>query len=128
MTSPNQTEALDPLKAALAERYRFDRELGRGGMATVYLAHDQRHDRPVAIKVVAEPSASSTVDERFTREIRIAAQLSHPHILSLHDSGEAGGHRYYVMPFVAGESSRVGAAPERTLARAANRLHVGLLG
>jgi serine/threonine protein kinase/Flp pilus assembly protein TadD len=100
------TEALDHLKTALAHRYRFDRELGRGGMATVYLAHDERHDRPVAIKVLAQPSASTVGDERFTREIRIAAQLSHPHILSLYDSGEAGGYRYYVMPFVAGESLR----------------------
>jgi serine/threonine protein kinase len=94
------------VRGELETRYRIDRELGRGGMATVYLAHDLRHERPVAIKVLADPISVGAEDERFRREIRIAAQLSHPHILSLHDSGEAGGHRYYVMPFVSGESLR----------------------
>ena len=101
---------MDDLRARLqdeiASRYTLDRELGRGGMATVYLARDLRHGRQVAIKVLSEPSSSGTDDARFLREISVAAQLSHPHILALHDSGEAAGHRYYVMPFVSGESLR----------------------
>jgi Tol biopolymer transport system component/tRNA A-37 threonylcarbamoyl transferase component Bud32 len=100
------SNALDRLTAALADRYRLERELGQGGMATVYLAHDLRHDRQVAVKVLRPELAASLGSERFLREIRIAAQLSHPHILPLHDSGEAGGFLFYVMPYVDGESLR----------------------
>jgi len=99
-------DALTRLQAALAGHYTIQRELGRGGMATVYLAHDLKHDRAAAIKVV-DPEVSSAIGvERFLREIRLAAQLQHPHILPLYDSGQASGFLYYVMPFVAGESLR----------------------
>ncbi|HEX7023765.1 MAG TPA: protein kinase, partial [Gemmatimonadales bacterium] len=92
--------------AAVAGRYRLERALGAGGMATVYLAHDLRHDRPVAIKVMHAWLGPVIGSERFLREIRILAQLQHPHILPLHDSGEAAGRLYYVMPYVEGESLR----------------------
>jgi Tol biopolymer transport system component len=91
---------------ALAERYRLTRELGRGGMATVYLAHDLKHGRDVAVKVVHPALASAVGAERFLREIEIAAQLHHPHIVPLYDSGAAGGSLYYVMPYEAGLSLR----------------------
>src|SRR3989449_6807914 len=97
---------LDRVAAALAERYHVERELGRGGMATVYLAQDLKHDRDVAIKVLNPEVATSVGVERFLREIRLAARLQHPHILPLHDSGEAGGFLFYVMPYVAGETLR----------------------
>jgi len=99
-------DPLTRLHAALAGRYTIERELGRGGMATVYLGHDPKHDRPVAIKVLRPELAASVGVERFLREIQIAAHLQHPHILALHDSGEADGILYYVMPFVEGESLR----------------------
>jgi serine/threonine protein kinase/Tfp pilus assembly protein PilF len=96
----------DRLKQALADRYAIERELGSGGMATVYLAEDLKHHRQVAVKVL-RPELSATIGpERFVREIEIAAKLSHPHILPLFDSGEAGGFLYYVMPFVEGETLR----------------------
>jgi eukaryotic-like serine/threonine-protein kinase len=88
------------LFADLAARYRVERELGRGGMATVYLAHDLRHDRPVAVKVMRTELGASLGADRFLQEIRIAARLRHPHILPVHDSGEAGGQLWYTMPFV----------------------------
>ncbi len=94
------------LRAALGHRYRVERELGEGGMAAVFLAHDLRHDRPVALKVLKPELAAVLGAERFLREIHIAAQLNHPHILALHDSGEAGGLLYYVMPYVEGDSLR----------------------
>jgi len=94
------------LTQAFADRYRIERELGQGGMATVYLAHDLKHDRRVAIKVLRPELAATIGPERFLREIHIAAQLQHPHILPLLDSGEAAGFLYYVMPFVEGESLR----------------------
>jgi serine/threonine protein kinase/tetratricopeptide (TPR) repeat protein len=94
------------LQEALADHYRVDREIGRGGMATVYLAHDLKHRRPVAIKILHPHLAANVGPERFEREVEIAARLSHPHILPLFDSGEAGGFLYFVMPFVAGESLR----------------------
>jgi eukaryotic-like serine/threonine-protein kinase len=100
------TEPLDRLKAALADRYAIERELGAGGMATVYLAKDLRHDRPVALKVLKPELARAIGPERFLREIRTTANLSHPHILPLFDSGEADGFLYYVMPYVKGESLR----------------------
>src|SRR5438874_1284378 len=99
-------EVLARLKAALAERYAIDRALGHGGAATVYLAQDLKHGRRVAIKVLRPELAAALGAERFLREIEIAARLTHPHILPLHDSGEAGGFLYYVMPFVEGESLR----------------------
>jgi serine/threonine protein kinase len=91
---------------AFASRYVVERELGRGGMATVYFANDLKLGRPVALKVLRPELAASLGNERFLREIEIAARLSHPHILPLHDSGEAGGSLYYAMPYVEGESLR----------------------
>ena len=100
------SDALSRLQAALADHYRIERELGRGGMATVYLAHDLRHDRPVALKVLHPELAATLGPERFLGEIRLTARLQHPHILPLFDSGDAGGLLYYVMPYVEGESLR----------------------
>lgn len=91
---------LDHLFHDLAGRYRLDRELGQGGMATVYLAHDLRHHRSVAIKVLRPDPALTLGHERFPREIEIAAPLVHQHIVSLLDSGEAGGTLFYVMPYL----------------------------
>ncbi|HEY8257733.1 MAG TPA: protein kinase [Gemmatimonadales bacterium] len=92
------------LQTGLADRYRLERELGRGGMAAVFLAHDLRHDRPVALKVLHPELATSLGPERFLREIKVAARLQHPHILSVHDSGEADGLLWFTMPYVEGES------------------------
>jgi eukaryotic-like serine/threonine-protein kinase len=100
------TDVLGRLTAALADRYVIARELGAGGMATVYLAHDVRHDRPVALKVLRPELASILGAERFLSEIKTTANLQHPHILSLFDSGEADGLVFYVMPYVEGESLR----------------------
>ena len=86
--------------AALAHRYRVERELGRGGMATVYLAQDLKHQRQVAIKVLQSDVAAAVGPERFLREIEISAGLDHPHVLPLYDSGAADGFLFYVMPFV----------------------------
>lgn len=94
------------LTAGMAEPYRIERELGVGGMATVYLAHDLRHDRRVAIKVLRGELAESLGRERFVREIRLAAKLTHPHILPLYDSGEANGCLYFVMPVMEGQTRR----------------------
>ncbi|MDQ8165362.1 MAG: protein kinase, partial [Gemmatimonadota bacterium] len=94
------------LSAALAGRYRIERELGAGGMATVYLAHDERHDRKVALKVLKPELAAVIGAERFLNEIKTTANLQHPHILPLHDSGEVNGTVWYVMPLVEGESLR----------------------
>src|SRR5438445_259177 len=99
-------ELLARLRGALADRYAIERELGHGGTATVYLAQDLKHGRAVAIKVLRPELAAALGAERFLREIEIAARLTHPHILPLHDSGEAKGFLYYVMPFVDGESLR----------------------
>jgi serine/threonine-protein kinase len=100
------TTVVDRLSIALATRYTIEREIGRGGMATVYLAQDLKHDRTVAIKVL-QPELSATIGtDRFDREIRVAAKLQHPHILTLYDSGDADGLLYYVMPFISGESLR----------------------
>ena len=100
------TESLSRLTAAVADRYTIQRELGQGGMATVYLAQDLKHDRLVAIKVLREDLSASLGGGRFLREIKIAAQLQHPNILPLLDSGESGGFLYYVMPYVTGQSLR----------------------
>ena len=98
--------ATPELTEALKDRYRLDRELGRGGMATVYLARDLKHDRLVALKVLHPELAASLGPERFLREIKVAARLSHTHIVPLYDSGQAGDLLYYVMPYVEGESLR----------------------
>ena len=100
------TDPLEALRAALDGRYTIERLLGQGGMATVYLAQDSRHDRPVAIKVLRPELSASIGSDRFLREIKVAAHLQHPHVLGLYDSGEAGTFLYYVMPFVQGESLR----------------------
>jgi tetratricopeptide (TPR) repeat protein/tRNA A-37 threonylcarbamoyl transferase component Bud32 len=97
----------ETLQAALAERYTLDREIGRGGMATVYAARDLKHDRLVALKVLDPELSMSLGVERFLREIKMVARLQHPHILPLYDSGEADGALFYVMPYVAGDSLRV---------------------
>jgi serine/threonine protein kinase/Flp pilus assembly protein TadD len=97
---------LEKLEKALAGKYEVEHELGRGGMATVYLAHDVKHDREVALKVLHPELSSSLGPDRFLREIKVAARLNHPHILPLHDSGESDGFLYYVMPYVEGESLR----------------------
>jgi serine/threonine protein kinase/Flp pilus assembly protein TadD len=94
------------LESALAGRYAVEREVGKGGMATVYLAQDLKHHRPVAVKLLHPHIAAHLGTDRFLREIQIAARLSHPHILTLIDSGEAGGLLYYIMPFIVGESLR----------------------
>jgi serine/threonine protein kinase/Flp pilus assembly protein TadD len=107
--------AIAGLTASLAGRYRIERELGRGGMATVYLAEDLRHDRGVALKVLNPDVAQSLGRERFVREIRLAARLNHPHVLPLYDSGEADGLLYFVMPVMKGQTLRDRLAQERTL-------------
>jgi tRNA A-37 threonylcarbamoyl transferase component Bud32/tetratricopeptide (TPR) repeat protein len=109
-------DVLARLQLALADRYAIERELGRGGMATVYLARDLKHHRQVAIKVLKPELAAALGPSRFLREIEIAAQLTHPHILPLYDSGEApNGLLYYVMPYVQGESLRARLDRERQL-------------
>ena len=97
---------LEKLTKALEGKYRIVKEVGRGGMATVYLAEDLRHGRDVAVKVLHPDLSSALGSDRFLREIRLAARLNHPHILPLFDSGEADGFLYYVMPFIVGESLR----------------------
>ena len=99
-------DLLPTLRYALAGRYAVERELGRGGMATVFLAEDLKHHRPVAIKVLHQELAAALGADRFLREIEIAARLQHPHILPLYDSGRADGLLFYVMPYVEGESLR----------------------
>src|SRR6476659_9099503 len=116
------TAVVGNLRAVLADRYRVDREIGRGGMATVYLAEDVRHHRKVAIKVL-HPELSAVIgSERFLREIELTASLQHPHILPLFDSGrlpssdgDPDGQLFYVMPFVDGESLRARIAREHEL-------------
>ncbi len=100
------SDAVARLTAALADRYRIERELGTGGMATVYLAEDLKHHRKVALKVLKPELAATMGPERFAREIEVAARLQHPHILGLLDSGDIDGFFYYVMPYVEGESLR----------------------
>jgi dipeptidyl aminopeptidase/acylaminoacyl peptidase len=109
------SEVLTRLGPALSDRYRIEREIGAGGMATVYLAHDLKHDRDVALKVLRPELAAVLGAERFLNEIRISARLDHPHILTLIDSGEASGFLYYVMPFVRGESLRARIDREKQL-------------
>ena len=97
---------LERLSTALAERYVIEREIGEGGMATVYLARDVRHERRVAIKVLHPELSAMLGPDRFLSEIKLTASLQHPHILPLFDSGAADGLLYYVMPFVEGETLR----------------------
>src|SRR5688572_10777027 len=107
--------SLERLRSAVANNYTIDRELGSGGMATVYLAQDGKHERLVALKVLHPDLAASLGPDRFLREIKLAARLNHPHILPLHDSGESQGFLYYVMPYVEGESLRERLDRERQL-------------
>src|SRR5438445_2504844 len=100
------TKVDSPLAHALRDRYELERELGRGGMATVYLADDLKHDRPVALKVLHPELAATLGPERFLREVKLTARLQHPHILPVFDSGDAEGQLWYVMPYVEGESLR----------------------
>ena len=101
-----QSIPLEKIRDAFSQYYTIDRELGRGGMATVYLAQDAKHERLVALKVLHPDLTATLGPDRFLREIKLAARLNHPHILPLHDSGEAEGFLYYVMPYVEGESLR----------------------
>jgi len=110
------TDELDRLKAALADKYAIERELGRGGMATVYLAEDLKHKRKVAVKVLRPELAAVLGAERFVQEITTTANLQHPHILPLFDSGEADSFLYYVMPFIDGETLRDKLNREKQLA------------
>ena len=97
----------DQLQTGLGAAYTLEREAGRGGMATVYLAEDTKHHRQVALKVLHPDLAVSLGAERFRREVQLAARLQHPHILSIHDSGETGdGQLWFTMPYVEGESLR----------------------
>ena len=117
-------DGLSRLQAALAGQYRIERELGRGGMAVVYLAHDLRHDRPVALKVLHPELAETVGTDRFLREIKLAARLQHPHIVSVHDSGttaaageqgRGAAHLWFTMPYIEGESLRDRLRRERQL-------------
>ena len=99
-------ETISQLNTSLAGRYAVEREIGAGGMATVFLARDLRHDRRVALKVLKPELGAVLGVERFLSEIKVTANLQHPNLLPLFDSGEAGGLRFYVMPYVEGESLR----------------------
>ncbi|MDX2057561.1 MAG: serine/threonine-protein kinase, partial [Gemmatimonadales bacterium] len=122
------TESLQDLSAALAGRYRVDREIGAGGMATVYQAHDLKHDRSVALKVLRPNLAASLGQERFLREVGIASGLTHPNIVSLLDSGTVAGTLYYTMPFLDGGSLRTHLERRRELPVAeANRIAADIL-
>src|SRR5215208_4310080 len=114
-TLGTMTDPLPRLTAALSDRYRLERELGSGGMATVYLAQDIRHDRRVAVKVLRPELAAVIGAERFLAEIKTTANLQHPHILPLFDSGVADSFLYYVMPYVEGISLRDRMAREKQL-------------
>ncbi|HYL30223.1 MAG TPA: serine/threonine-protein kinase, partial [Gemmatimonadales bacterium] len=104
------------LESGLSGRYALERELGRGGMATVFLAQDLKHDRPVALKVLLPELAATLGPDRFQREIRFAARLQHPHILTVLDSGETAGQLWFTMPYVEGESLRARLRREGQLA------------
>ena len=109
------TDLLTRLQKSLADRYRIERELGRGGMARVFLAHDRKHDRPVALKVRHPDLALVLGPERFLQEIRLSARLQHPNIMVVHDSGNAEGQLWYTMPYVEGETLRQRLDRERQL-------------
>ncbi|HVS59185.1 MAG TPA: serine/threonine-protein kinase, partial [Gemmatimonadaceae bacterium] len=106
---------VESLRAILADRYMIQREIGAGGMATVYLARDLRHDRDVALKLLRPELGAVLGPERFLSEIRVTAKLQHPNLLPLFDSGETNGQLWYVMPFVEGESLRARLAREKQL-------------
>jgi len=108
-------DSLDRLRTAISDKYELEHELGRGAMATVYLANDLKLKRKVAVKVLSAEVGFALGPERFRREIDLASHLSHPHILPIYDSGEANGELYYVMPYVAGESLRARLNRERQL-------------
>src|SRR5678816_822357 len=118
------TGSPDRLVSALGDRYRIERKLGEGGMATVYLAEDLRHARKVAVKVVHPELAAVLGAERFLSEIHVTAALQHPHILPLFDSGQADGQLYYVMPYVEGESLRARLDRERQLPIDLSLIHI----
>jgi serine/threonine protein kinase len=109
------TDSSAVLAAGLRDRYVLERELGQGGMATVYLARDLKHKRPLALKVLRPELAASLGPERFQREIELAARLQHPHILSVYDSGDTAGQLWFTMPYVEGESLRDRLKRERQL-------------
>src|SRR5688500_4029216 len=109
------TGVIPRLGAAVSDRYRIERELGAGGMATVYLAHDLKHQRNVAIKLLHPDLGAALGGERFLSEVRTTARLQHPHILPLLDSGDADGLLYYVMPYVTGETLRARLEREQQL-------------
>jgi len=115
MSLPELPPHLEQLTAALADRYTLERKLGEGGMATVYLAHDIKHNRKVALKVLKPELAAALGAQRFLQEIQVTANLHHPHILSLYDSGNAEGALFYVMPLVRGESLRERLTREKML-------------
>src|SRR5689334_571790 len=116
VVSRHMTDLLERVRASLVDRYTIERELGRGGMAVVYLARDIKHDRPVALKVIRPELAGLVGGDRFTREIRLAARLQHPHIASVYDSGATeGGQLWYTMPYVAGASLRARLSAEGRL-------------
>ncbi len=126
-TMPTGEFEVAKVRRVLAERYRIDRVIGEGGMATVYLAEDLKHKRQVAVKVMRPELAATLGADRFLREVEIAAQLNHPHILPMYDSGEADGVLYYVMPYVDGESlaariSREGELPVPVAMRLAREI------
>ena len=106
---------LSELKRALADRYQIERQIGAGGMATVYLARDLRHERPVALKLLNPELGAVLGEGRFLSEIKVTANLQHPNLLPLFDSGAAGGQLFYVMPFVEGESLRARLEREKQL-------------
>jgi eukaryotic-like serine/threonine-protein kinase len=114
-TESRMSVLADRIQSVLSERYVIERELGRGGMAVVFLARDVRHDRPVAIKVFRSDIGDATGAERFQREIRLLARLQHPHILPLYDSGTTGETSYFVSPFIKGETVRERLRRERQL-------------
>src|SRR3954464_8331767 len=116
-------QSFNDMKAALADRYVLERELGAGGMATVYLAHDPRHNRKVAIKVMHPDLALLFGSHRFLKEIETTANLQHPHILPLFDSGQVANTVFYVMPYVLGESLRARITREKQLP-VADALHI----
>ena len=109
-------DPLERLARALSDRYKIERELGSGGMATVYLAQDLKHDRQVAVKVLRPEIAALVGAERFLAEIETTANLQHPHILALYDSGQADSFLFYVMPHIEGESLRERIDREKQLA------------
>ena len=117
-------DSLAALRAALLGRYEIERELGRGGMATVYLARDLRHDRHVAIKVLDPELASVLGPDRFVREVQTVAGLQHPHVLPLLDSGAEQGQFYSVTPYVEGESLRQRLTAEHQLPQDLSLIHI----